>query len=55
MKLQTYKKWEISRDNKFLDLLEYNPNAKILDIGCDNGNFTLKVKAIVNSSDVLGY
>ncbi len=54
MKLKIYHKWEKSRDEKFLNLLEFNPNSKILDIGCGNGKFTSKVKIKVGSSSVYG-
>ena len=54
MKLQIYYKWEKSRDEDFIKLLEFNSNAKVLDIGCGNGNFTLKVKNKIGSSKVYG-
>ncbi len=54
MKLQVYCKWEKSRNNSFTNLLEFNPNAKVLDIGCGNGEFTLKAKNKIGSSKVYG-
>ena len=54
MRLQIYNKWEKSRNENFINLLEFNPNAKLLDIGCGNGNFTLKVKNKIGCSAVYG-
>lgn len=43
MRLSLYKSWERSRNKRFLELLESNPEAKVLDLGCGDGSFTLKI------------
>jgi len=52
--LKLYNIWEYRRNKSFLELLEYNPKAKVIDLGCGNGNFTLKVKEKIGSISVYG-
>jgi len=35
-----------------LSLIEKNPKAKILDIGCNDGNFTLKAREVIGARDI---
>lgn len=47
--------WNISfslNDETFLNLLDANPKAKILDIGCGDGTFTLRCANKVMSNDI---
>ncbi|MFH1777453.1 MAG: class I SAM-dependent methyltransferase [Candidatus Omnitrophota bacterium] len=37
-----------------LSKLEKNPNAKLLDIGCNNGNFTLKAAEAIGTDKISG-
>lgn len=39
MKLAVYNTWQKSKDKKFLAILEYNSQAKIVDFGCGDGHF----------------
>lgn len=52
--IKLYKKWENERDLKFLKMLDYNPKAQIIDLGCGKGDFTLKVKEKVNCKKITG-
>lgn len=52
--IKLYKKWEIDRDLKFLKMLDFDPNAKVIDLGCGKGDFTLKVKEIINCNEIHG-
>jgi methionine biosynthesis protein MetW len=54
LRLNVYKKWERSRNESFLSLLEFNSNAKVVDIGCGDGNFTLKVKEKIGCKRIYG-
>ena len=54
MKLKIYFSWEKSRDKKFLELLEPNPYAKVIDLGCGNGEFTLKIKDKIGCNKIFG-
>ncbi len=49
-----YQKWEKDRDQKFLKMLDYYPNARVIDLGCGKGNFTLKVKKRINCREIYG-
>jgi ubiquinone/menaquinone biosynthesis C-methylase UbiE len=53
-KLNLYHKWSESRDKSFLSLLENNHNAKPIDIGCGNGNFTLRCKKVIGCKEIWG-
>ncbi len=54
LKLNIYLKWEESRTNHFLSLLDFNPNSKVVDLGCGTGNFTFKAKEKIGCKDILG-
>jgi ubiquinone/menaquinone biosynthesis C-methylase UbiE len=54
LKLSIYKNWENSRNNAILSLLEVNPKAKVIDLGCGSGEFTLKVKEKIKSNEIIG-
>lgn len=53
-KLRIFAKWEDSRERAFLSLLEFNPTAKVIDLGCGRGEFTLKVKEKTGCSEIGG-
>ncbi|NVM21690.1 MAG: class I SAM-dependent methyltransferase [Desulfobacterales bacterium] len=42
--LRLHDKWERERDNDFLSLLERDLKAKVIDLGCGKGDFTLRVR-----------
>jgi len=44
-----YKEYE-----SFISLLEYEPNTKLLDIGCENGSFTLQYALKIGTNAVIG-
>jgi methionine biosynthesis protein MetW len=52
--IKLYEKWEKERDLKFLKMLDYDPYAKVIDLGCGKGDFTLKVKEKINCKEILG-
>jgi len=39
---------------KVLSLLERNPNARVLDIGCSSGEFTLEVGKAIGTKELYG-
>jgi SAM-dependent methyltransferase len=47
-------RWSNSRDRSFVSLLEQNSKAKVIDLGCGRGEFTLKVKEKIGCSEVVG-
>ncbi len=49
-----HKSWSYKKDREFIELLEENDKAKILDLGCGNGDFTLQVKQKIGSEDIHG-
>lgn len=54
MKLAVYSRWEESKDRRFLAVLEYNPHAKAIDLGCGDGDFSVKVKEKIGCSEMWG-
>lgn len=53
--IQALKDKSIERDNAILDsFLEYNPNAKFLDVGCGDGRRTQRWARCIGTSDVVG-
>jgi len=52
--VQLYEKWENERDLKLLEMLHYNPDAKVVDLGCGKGDFTLKVKGRIDCKEIYG-
>ena len=47
-------KAEKANENNLLSMLEYNPNAHLLDCGCGNGKFTLKTESKIRTSKMSG-
>jgi SAM-dependent methyltransferase len=41
--LGLHDKWVIERNSQFLGLLERNPQARAIDLGCGDGDFTIRV------------
>lgn len=54
MKLSLYKRWTDSRKKAILDLLEYDEKAKVVDLGCGNGESSLFYKRKIGCSEILG-
>lgn len=54
LKFNIYMRWEDSRNSSFLSLLNYDTDAKAIDIGCGNGTFTFKAKEKIGCEDMLG-
>jgi methionine biosynthesis protein MetW len=54
LRLNIYEKWAKSRDATFISLLEFNPKAKVVDLGCGDGEFTLKVKRKIGCDEIIG-
>lgn len=49
-----YEKWENERNFKFLQMLDYNPMAKVIDLGCGTGDFTLQIKEKIKCQEITG-
>lgn len=52
--LKMYGRWEEKRNNDFLKMLERNQGAKVIDLGCGKGEFTLKVKEKIECPEICG-
>ena len=52
LKLWSYSE-QINREN-FLSLLERDASAKLLDLGCDNGEFTIEASKIIGTNRIYG-
>lgn len=52
--LNIYRKWEQKNNNQFLDLLEFDSDSKVIDIGCGNGEFTFRVKKRIGCKNIFG-
>ena len=52
--LDMYSKWKLYRNRSFLELLENNSSAKVLDLGCGDGRFTLKARERIGTKRVYG-
>jgi ubiquinone/menaquinone biosynthesis C-methylase UbiE len=46
--------WYRENQLQLLSLLERNPNAKVLDIGCSSGEFTLEVGKTIGTKELHG-
>lgn len=49
-----YEKWENERNLTFIKMLDYDPQAKVIDLGCGTGEFTLKIKEKIKCQEILG-
>lgn len=47
-------KAEKANENNILSMLEYNPNAIVLDCGCGNGECTLKFATKIGTQNIFG-
>ncbi len=54
MKVTVYRRWEENRDKAFLALLDYNPYAEVVDLGCGDGKFSVKVKEKIGCRKMWG-
>ncbi|MCM8783435.1 MAG: class I SAM-dependent methyltransferase [Candidatus Omnitrophica bacterium] len=52
--LKIWLKGERSNYNNVLSVLEYNPNAVVLDCGCGNGEFTLRAASKIGVREIFG-
>jgi len=52
--LNQWKKAKQKNDNNILNLCNKDHNAKILDLGCDDGTWTLKLGEKVNTKNLFG-
>jgi SAM-dependent methyltransferase len=52
--IRLYEKWENERNLKFLKMLDCDPDANVIDLGCGKGDFTLKVKEKINAKEIYG-
>lgn len=52
--LQRTSAYKLNKNN-IIKLLEKNSNAKFLDLGCDDGAWTMKLAKIIDTKNVFGY
>ena len=52
--LKFYNSWVEACKESILKLLEENPQAELLDCGCNNGEFTVEVAKRIRSCKVYG-
>lgn len=52
--LRLHDKWERARDNASLGLLERDLEAKVIDLGCGKGDFTLRVREQIGCPVIYG-
>jgi ubiquinone/menaquinone biosynthesis C-methylase UbiE len=53
-KIKIYDKWEKNRDRSFFNMLEPNPDNRVIDIGCGNGAFSYLVKDKIRCEKIWG-
>jgi len=51
---RVYNNWKEWNYNSLLSLLELNPSAKVIDLGCGNGSFFLKIRYKVYCNEIIG-
>jgi len=49
-----YHTWEENRDKAFIGMLNENSSHEVIDLGCGDGRFTVKVKERIGVSEILG-
>jgi len=54
VRFNLYKRWACSRESAFLYLLEFDPEATVVDLGCGNGEFTMKIKEKIGCNRIMG-
>jgi methionine biosynthesis protein MetW len=54
VKVVLFDKWEKTRNEAFLQLLDKNPSSRVIDLGCGDGNFTLKAKEKIGCNEIYG-
>lgn len=52
--IDIFKKWEEHRNKQILSLLDYIPDAKVVDLGCGNGEFSLKIREQIGCKEIYG-
>jgi len=52
--IKIYNKWETKRDEQILSLLNHNPDAIAVDLGCGDGEFSLKAKKQIGCKEMYG-
>lgn len=53
-RLIMYSSWERSKNEGFLSVLERNPSARVVDLGCGGGEFSVRVRERVGCGEVWG-
>jgi ubiquinone/menaquinone biosynthesis C-methylase UbiE len=54
LRLRLYHTWSRSNIESILSMLERDPKARVLDLGCGNGELTARVAAVVGAKEVMG-
>lgn len=53
-KSRIYSSWIEERERHFIGLLDVNPQAKCIDLGCGGGEFTSRVRAAIRCDKIYG-
>jgi ubiquinone/menaquinone biosynthesis C-methylase UbiE len=54
LRLRLCNKWSRSNIDNILSMLERDPKARVLDLGCGDGELTARVAAAVGTKEVVG-
>lgn len=49
-----YHKWKKKREEQLLSLLTFDPDIKVVDLGCGNGEFSIKIKNKIGCKEIYG-
>lgn len=52
--LDIYSKWEKKRDTQFLSFLDYNSDAIVVDLGCGDGEFSVRAIKQIGCKEMYG-
>ena len=54
LRLGLYKRWFEQENRSFISYLEHEPGAKVIDLGCGDGEFTIKVEEKIGCNNLIG-
>lgn len=52
--INLYDKWKQKRDEQIISLLEKNPDARVIDLGCGKGEFTIEIQEKIGCREIYG-
>ncbi|MBL7206650.1 MAG: class I SAM-dependent methyltransferase [Candidatus Aenigmarchaeota archaeon] len=53
-RLNIFNSWSEARNKDIVSLLERNPNANVIDLGCGDGKFTSEIKSKISCENIVG-